>query len=250
MRALITDEEAREAAREILSAEAYTRWSSEYEAWLDLFDRITALIPDFVLEALSALFAALGKIGDWIQAFLNALGIEGSVAPFLGWLGVLAIAGVLIASIAQWRMRTASMRTAAAGTAGETDRHAEAVREAQRAAGDGLFLEAAHRVQLASLAFLIDAGWVELARSDANPTLRQRVSNSALPERERVQLIALVDRFERRWFGAVNVNVDIVSAVQSESESDAAPFSDRTLYEDWLALDSRLSRLGFRSKAA
>ena len=31
---------------------------------------------------------------------------------------------------------------------------------------------------------------------------------------------------------------------------EAAEFEDRALYEDWLALDARLSRLGFRSEAA
>ncbi len=275
MRALITDEEAREAAREILSADAYTRWSSDYEAWLDLFDRLGELTPDFVFEALAALQAVLEKIGEWLQAFFDALGIQGSVAPLLGWLAAGAILFVLIALIAQWRLRRAAMQTASISAAGETDLHTEAVREAQGDARNGLFLEAAHRVQLASLAFLIEAGWVELARSDANPTLRQRVEASALPEPERVQLISLVDRLERRWFGASVSASDFASAsdsvpvpvpvpvpaldnrVEAEAESalssegeETAEFTDRALYEDWIALDARLSRLGFRSAAA
>jgi hypothetical protein len=71
---------------------------------------------------------------------------------------------------------------------------------------------------------LIEFDWLELARSDPNRTLRQRVASSSLPERERNKLITLVDRLEALWFDE--------------------PREDRELFEEWLALDERLSRVG------
>ena len=75
-------------------------------------------------------------------------------------------------------------------------------------------------MQLATLALLIEFDWLELARSDPNRTLRERIRASSLPGRERDQLIDLVDRLEALWFDE--------------------PREDRSLFEAWLALDARI----------
>ena len=49
---MVADEEARRAAAEILGAEEFTRWHTDYEAWLGLLERIAELIPDWLIDLL------------------------------------------------------------------------------------------------------------------------------------------------------------------------------------------------------
>jgi hypothetical protein len=222
---LVSDEAARAAAREILAQPEFTRWHSDFEAWLRALEGLVERLPDWLIEVVL-----------WLQEYL----LEGILLNLLRWigqllglvgeppgaLGVLAVCLLLAAAIVlAYRIWGSRWRQTRAGpdAPGTHHNHADSIREARALARDGHYLEAAHRVQLATLALLIETDWLELARSDPNRTLRRRVSASSLPERERRQLIALVDRLESLWFDQ--------------------PREDRQLFDEWLALDERMLRL-------
>jgi hypothetical protein len=220
---LVADEAARDAAREILAGTRFTRWSEDYEAWLRLLERLGELVPDWLLDvgvwlkdAVQAIFSALGR-------FLSLFGIFGDVGEGIGWIAACLIVAAAVVLVWGWREVRQRQTRPPAALRSSGHLHADALREARVLAGQGQYLEAAHRVQLATLAMLIEFDWLELARSDPNRTLRDRVRNSRLPERERGQLVSLVDRLERLWFNE--------------------PEDDPVLFEDWIRLDERLASL-------
>lgn len=220
---MVDDAEARAAAREILSRTEFTRWHEDVEAWLALVERLIEAMPQWLVDALEWLEAALSTVLGWLERVLSLLGLFGDVSEWIGWGAVclLAAGGIVLA----WRVGALRRSSRREGSTRPTPgrSHAEALREARALAGRGRFVEAAHGVQLATLALLIDFGWLELARSDPNRTLRRRVVDSRLPERERRQLVQLVDRLEALWFDERR--------------------EDRQLFEDWLSLDARIVSL-------
>jgi hypothetical protein len=225
---LVGDEEARSAAREILAQPEFTRWDEDFDTWLRFFDLLADLIPAGWIDALNWLEKVL--IEDLLSGFVRGLaeflglfGVFGDSPAALGWLAVCLLLSAAIALV----YRVWGANRFEARSSDESRRpgrnHSESIRKAKALAREGHYLEAAHRVQLATLAMLIDFDWLELARSDPNRTLRRRVEDSALPESERRKLIALVDRLESLWFNE--------------------PREDRELFEEWIALDERLLRV-------
>jgi hypothetical protein len=224
---LVSDEEARAAAQEILAQHQFTRWDGDFETWLRAFEGLIDLVPSGLIDALRWLQEMLiekllVQILSGLARFLNLFGVFGESSTVLGWLAVCLL--VAAAIVLAYRIWGAEFFDSVPETEGRRSSrtHSESIADARAVAAEGHFLEAAHRVQLATLAMLIEFDWLELARSDPNRTLRQRVANSSLPERERAKLIALVDRLEALWFDE--------------------PRDDRELFEEWLALDDRLFR--------
>jgi len=220
---LVTDEEARSAAKEILSAGDFTRWHLGYEAWLVTLERIIDLIPDWLIDAVSWLEAVIKTLVNSIGDLLSAFGVFGDPIEGLGWLGVCFLAAVLIVLGWRWVSRSQPESGASSNSPRLGRDHATALQRARDLASRGHYLEASHRVQLAILALLIEFDWLELARSDPNRTLRERVRGSALPKPEGRRLIELIDRLEKLWFDE--------------------PREDQDLFEDWLSLDERLVRV-------
>jgi hypothetical protein len=220
---LVTDEQAREAANEILSGREFTRWQTDYDAWLALLEELADLIPDWLIESGVWIGKMIETIFDSIAGFLEFFGVFGSAQEGIGWIAVCILAAALIVLGRHWLSRVA----VEAGSSRERRRpgrdHAEAMKSARDLARDGHYLAAAHRVQLATLALLIEFDWLELARSDPNRTLRDRVRGSAIPKPEARRLIELIDRLEMLWF--------------SERHDD------RALFEDWLTLDERIVKV-------
>lgn len=220
---MVADEEARRAAVEILAASEFTRWHEGYESWLALLDRIVELIPDWLIRVVSSIRRAATAFFDWFTEFLRLFGVFGDVSEGVGWVAGCILVAALIAFGWHWQSRS-SLRGVARNVQSSPGRdHAEALREAGALARTGQYLLAAHRVQLATLALLIEFDWLELARSDPNRTLRDRLRESALPTRECQQFIALVDRLEALWFDE--------------------PREDRVLFEDWISMDERIVTL-------
>jgi len=217
---LATDEEVRSAAAEILAGSEFTRWHTDYESWLALLERIGELTPDWMIEGLAWLRWAASAIFEWIGEVLRLFGVLGDVGEGVGWVALCVLIALLIVVAWNWQMRRTRHRESSTAQRSPGRDHAEAIREAGALARMGQYLQAAHRVQLATLALLIEFDWLELARSDPNRTLRNRLRESALPKRERSELIALVDRLEALWFDA--------------------PREDRLLFEDWVSLDERI----------
>jgi hypothetical protein len=55
-------------------------------------------------------------------------------------------------------------------------------------------------VEIAAIDLVLRRGVLELARSEANPTLRRRLFDAPLDDADRDTFVALLDRFERLWF--------------------------------------------------
>jgi hypothetical protein len=219
---LVGDEEARLAAKEILSAPEFMRWKTDYQAWLRLIDHLAALVPDWVFEAIDWIGDAIDAVFRWLAGFLEMFGVFGEANEIVGWLGVCLLVASLIVLGRSWQRRVEVAVRAPAQRHDAARDHAEAMTGARRLAQSGHYLEAAHRVQLATLALLIELDWLELARSDPNQTLRDRVRASALPGEEGQHLIALVDRLETLWFNE--------------------PEEDRGLFEDWISFGTRIEK--------
>lgn len=220
---MVTDEQARLAAKEILSGRDFTRWHTDYEAWLAILEQIAQLTPDWVIEAFAWIGSAIEAIFGWLADFLGFFGVFGDTREGIGWLAVCLLAAALIVLVRHWVTRLSPESRSSPERHRPGWDHASALKSARDLAREGHYLEAAHRVQLATLALLIEFDWLELARSDPNRTLRDRVRASALPRPEARRLIELVDRLETLWF--------------------SEPRDDRALFEDWLSLDERITKV-------
>jgi hypothetical protein len=224
---LVSDEQAREVAREILARSEFTRWERDADAWLAWLERLVAATPDWLMGALGWLQEAVVAVLSGLARFLTLLGVFGAPGGIVGWLAAAILGAAFIVLV--WRWRSERMRTRRTRGGGPIVRrsHADALGEARALARAGHFLEAAHRIQLATLALLIESGWIDLARSDPNRTLRTRILESSLAEPERRQLVQLIDRLEALWFGPRLAGPD-ASLVHPE------------LFEAWLRLDERI----------
>ena len=50
---MVSDEEARAAAREILAQAEFTRWHSDYEAWLRALEALVEWLPDWLFDVVA-----------------------------------------------------------------------------------------------------------------------------------------------------------------------------------------------------
>ena len=178
----MSDDAVRELASRILARPEYagaTGAQSKAESWL---------------------FRWLDRILHW---FAGLEVLRGS-SPVLYWLIVLAIAGTCVALIAHvtwtiWIAMTAPEPTPTqrASGAGMPD----LAREAEALAASGRYLDAAHRLMLASFRTMAERALIELRPDRPNRWIRAALRGSALAENLSIEIDALVERTERRWFG-------------------------------------------------
>jgi hypothetical protein len=193
----VGDEQIRALAAEILRHEPYAGWRqgeralSWLKAFLDWFDRWN----DWV-----------AGLPPWTQVALFA--------------GLLGLSLLLLAHIV-WSVAVALRANGPAAEPPAEDVAPSFVDEAAALAAQGRFLDAAHRLQLASIALLVSQRRLTLSRFEANRVLRRRIGEASLPAPERRALVELVDRLERGWF--------------RDRHGDAA------LYDAWRALHARLA---------
>jgi hypothetical protein len=201
--AAIADDRVAALAREILARHEYARFRPVDAAW----------IRDWL---------------SWLQSLLDRLHLLSDTSPVLYvllLLGLVSIAALLLAHVTL--SVSAALRAVAPPPRARSSEPPAFEQDAARLAAAGQLLDAAHVMQLACLRRLLDRGTVELRRHDPNPVLRERVARADLPERERREFLALLDRLETRWF------------------RDRAPSpGDRALFESWRALHERLVGLG------
>ena len=165
---------------------------------------------------------ALWHDTPWVVSLFRWLSGLWETDPVLYWamlVGLTAVALLLLAHVA-WAVRRALAVPASARPRRPAIASPPFLEQADALARRGMFLEAARRVQLAALELLLRARVLELGRSDPNRTLRRRLRDAALPEAERGDFLALVDRLEEHWF-------------RDRSE-------DRELYDRWRSLHARL----------
>lgn len=195
----IADEHVRAVAREILSRPPYGAWHDTR-----------------ALSSLRWLKDLLEGWNDWVSGLPAFAQIV-----LLG--GMLTLSALLLTHVV-WSL-VAALRTprpdAAPAPAASAPGFAD---EADALAAQGRFLDAAHRLQLATIALLVTQRRLTLSRFEANRVLRRRVREAALPLADRRSLLELVDRLERGWF--------------RDRAGDAA------LYDAWRALHARLARQG------
>jgi hypothetical protein len=201
---IATDPEIRDLAREILARDAYAQWRSER----------MGRPPDFLLHLLG-----------WLQDFLawtNHLWLTKPLlyAALVG--GLLLLAAVLLVHVV-YSLRAALSAQRPPSPKRPDSRGPRFLEEAEALARAGRFLEAAHRLELAVIDLLLRKRVLELSRSDPNRILRRRLREASLPGSARQEVIALIDRFEVRWF-------------RDRSE-------DRDLYDAWRGLFDRLRGL-------
>src|SRR5437867_4549344 len=137
----------------------------------------------------------------WLVSFLAWLSGLWETDPVLYGamlVGLTAVALLLLAPVA-WAVRRALAVSAPARPPRPETGAPPFLEEADALARQGLFLEAARRVQLAALDLLLRARVLELGRSDPNRTLRRRLRAGALPETDRGDRLALIDSPEQRW---------------------------------------------------
>ncbi len=186
-----SDEHVRALARQILERAEYAWWHARPWPWLR-------------------------RLYEWLRALPET-------APILYWslLGGLALLTLLLLAHVVWTLRAALAAPAPRAPGRDRPDEPRFAEEAEQLARAGRFLEAARRLQLAAIDLLLRRRVLELGRSDPNRTLRARLHAAHLPEPERRDLLAAIDRLERTWF-------------RERSE-------DADLYACWRALHARLA---------
>jgi hypothetical protein len=140
---------------------------------------------------------------DWLRRFIAWTGVLRMTSPVLYWLLIVAISIVVVAMIAQmvWSLRAALRAPPPPARPASADQPADLAGEARRLADAGRFLEAGHRLMIASFGLLAQRSVIELRPDCSNRWIRTALRGSPLAEGLAIEIGALVERTERRWFG-------------------------------------------------
>ena len=189
--AAVTDERVRTVAGEILDHAPYAAWRH----------------GEFVLPWLQ-------RVSDWLRQWNDWVGglPTGTQVAVIG--AMLLLSALLLGHVV-WSLRLALRARAVTPPAGGDADAPSFAAEAEALAAQGRFLEAAHRLQLATIAMLVGQGRLALSRFEANRVLRRRVAEAALPAAEQRALVELVDRLERGWFRDRAGDADLYAAWRS-----------------------------------
>ena len=140
---------------------------------------------------------------DWLRRFITWIGVLHMNSPALYWALVAVLLIVVVAAFAQivwslraaFRVRAPSARPVLAGQA------ADLAGEAHQLAASGRFLEAGHRLMIATFGVLAQRSVIELRPECSNRWIRAALSASTLAQALAIEIGALVEQTERRWFG-------------------------------------------------
>jgi hypothetical protein len=197
----LTDERVRALAREILARPEYARFRPFQDDWMK-------------------------TLGEWLAKAFGWLGELHETSPTLWvllFMALIAVAALLLAHVV-WSLRAAMIASSADAPPPVAAEPPRLDCEAEQLAAAGRLLDAAHVMHLACVGRLLLRGTVVLRRHDPNRTLRARIADARLPERDRREFLLLLDRLETRWF------------------RDRAPDrGDRALFDAWRALHERLA---------
>ena len=207
----LTDERVRALADEVLARSRYAAYRRPKSQLQEL--------PDWLRDSWEAV--KRGLLGS-LEGLLNDTPLALLARFLLATVIVVAVAAVMAALVRALRASPVAADAAEPDARGSVD-EASWIVQAEGFAGAGRFLEAAHCTQLAALQLLLSREWLALERSEPNRTLRRRLREARLPDTERVDFLALLDRLENRWFR------DRVE--------------DRDLYGAWRGLHARLETL-------
>jgi hypothetical protein len=176
----------------------------------------------------SRLFKWLEKILDTI----SRLQLLRASSPLLFWTIVLAIAlvsGALVAHVTWTIWRALSAPEPAPPGAESAGDGPDLAREAESLAAGGHYLDAAHRLMIASFRALAERSIIELRPDRSNRWIRAALRKSMLAGNLAAELDALVERTEHRWFGDRTNDPDIYARwrLAFEQLSASAPTQPR-----------------------
>jgi hypothetical protein len=157
-----------------------------------------ARAPEDFFNYLRVLLEAL----EWILELLDRFNALRFSAPGLFWLILGVMLGVLVLLVAHmsWAISRALRDSGGLEKVGEPPTPLDFSSDARRLAADGCYLEAAHRLLLATLQHLARGGLIELRPEDTNRRLRTRLEEARLPGALRRELATLMGETERLWF--------------------------------------------------
>jgi hypothetical protein len=162
----------------------------------------------------------LRKLSRWLQK----LQLLHDSAPILYWTVVGIAMSVSIGLVAHmiWTLRSAmSAQESSARELPGSSSAPDLVREARSLATTGNYLEAGHRLMIASFHALADGSIIELRPDRSNQWIRGAVWQSPLPRGLANDLDVMVVHTEHRWFGSRE--------------------NDPEIYNQWLSLFERLA---------
>jgi hypothetical protein len=152
------------------------------------------------LQLQDSLYKFLERILRWF----SDIEVLRDNSPLLYWMIVIAIAAVCAGLIAHvtwtlWIAMTApeppvQKRISAANAP-------DLAREAESLAASGRYLDAAHRLMLASFRTLAERSLIELRPDRSNRWIRGALNGAAIGSPLAGEIDLLIERTERRWFG-------------------------------------------------
>ena len=140
---------------------------------------------------------------NWLRRFLAWIGVLQTNSPALYWALIAALSIIVLAAILQivWSLRAAFRAPAPSARPAVADQAADLAGEAQQLAAGGRFLEAGHRLMIATFGILVQRSVIELRPECSNRWIRAALSASTLAQTLVIEIGALVEQTERRWFG-------------------------------------------------
>jgi hypothetical protein len=191
----ISDAATRGLAAEILERHEYAQYRQLSREWIKE-----------LVELLSRWFSFLRHLHD--------------VSPLLYYLvllGLVLLAGFLLAHVV-WSVRSA-LRSSSPATPKQTAAlQRDVVEEARALAKAGSYLEASHRLLLASLAHAARAQLLELTPDAGNRAVCERLLAADLPASVRQRLIELIRQTDALWFGTRAQSPELYEAWRSVYE--------------------------------
>jgi len=151
-------------------------------------------------NAESSFYRFLERILHWF----SGMEMLRDTSPILYWMIVIAIAAVCTGLIAHvtwtiWAAMTAPAPASPDRASGASS--PDLAREAEALAAGGRYLDAAHRLMLASFRTLGERSLIELRPDRSNRWIRAALGSSALGHNLAAEIDTLIERTERRWFG-------------------------------------------------
>lgn len=140
---------------------------------------------------------------DWLRSIIKWIGVLHVNSPVLYWTVIALIWLLIVAAIAQvaWSLRAAFRAPARSASVATAHPDADLAGEAHQLAESGRFLEAGHRLMIATFGLLAQRSVIDLRPECSNRWIRSALRASCLAQALALEIGALVEQTERRWFG-------------------------------------------------
>ena len=145
----------------------------------------------------------LVRLLSWLLDKLGQLEILRVKEPVIYWT-ILAVVALVLAGMTVhliWTLWVALSAPEPAAQRWEGSSRRDLAEEAEALAADGRYLEAAHRLMLASFRALAERSVIELRPDRPNRWIRTALLRSSLADGLALEIGALIEQTERLWFG-------------------------------------------------